>query len=160
MTKDPPKPTPLLIRPARSRLDPIMVTYETPVKTWVLMHDASIKLIDLAGNNHGRIQIAQGFGFDLASIPFFFRWLIERHDLSLVAPLVHDYLYTHNGYGSFAVTDRFGITRKIQKKYSRKQCDDFFLELMEAEGVPKWRRKTAYRAVRLFGGLFWNNPVK
>lgn len=85
------------------------------------------------------IAVPEGFMFDLASVPRAFWWLIAPFELSIVAPLIHDWLCSHGkSYG-----------------YSRKQADEIFSTLMELEGVPRWRRRLAYRAVRLnaiFGG--------
>ena len=39
----------------------------------------------------------------------------------------------------------------LAAKYTREQSDDLFLEAMELQGVPWFKRKMIYRAVRLFG---------
>jgi hypothetical protein len=88
---------------------------------------------------YGMIQVPEGFVFDLASIPRALWWLISPFELSIVAPLIHDYLYLHGA----------------KQGYTRRQSDDLFLALMLGEGIAGWRRLAAWRAVRLFGGGSW-----
>jgi hypothetical protein len=76
--------------------------------------------------------IPKGFRSDLASIPRCLWWLIAPFELSIQAPLLHDYLYKRG-------------------RLRRRVVDRVFLGLMESEGVPRWRRNAAYLAVRLFG---------
>jgi hypothetical protein len=45
----------------------------------------------------GMIQIPAGFVFDLASVPRVLWWLIAPFELSIVAPLIHDWLYRVEG---------------------------------------------------------------
>jgi hypothetical protein len=87
------------------------------------------------------MEIHEGFEFDLASIPRALWWLIAPFDLSIVAPLVHDWLYRNGGGG----------------RYTRQGADDVFLRIMVLEGVPGWRRISAWRIVRLFGGGLWRS---
>ena len=84
-----------------------------------------------------QIIVPKGFLFDLASIPRVIWALIAPFELSISAPLIHDWLYT-NPAGQ-----------------SREEVDKLFLAIMEEEAVPSWRRVPAYLAVRLFGGRFW-----
>ena len=39
--------------------------------------------------------------------------------------------------------------------FEREMCDDIFLEAMESEGVPRFKRLAMYYAVRMFGGSVW-----
>lgn len=43
----------------------------------------------------------------------------------------------------------------IPANYTRKQCDDLLLEILEVMDVPWLKRKTIYSVVRLFGGQFY-----
>ena len=43
------------------------------------------------------ITVPAGFMFDLSSVPRALWWLIAPFELSIVAPLLHDYLYEHGG---------------------------------------------------------------
>jgi hypothetical protein len=58
--------------------------------------------------------------------------IVPPHGKYAVAAIVHDFLY------------RTG-------KGTKKEADDLFLEMMEHLGVPWFRRKIMYRAVRWFG---------
>jgi len=43
------------------------------------------------------ITVPKGFLFDLSSVPRALWWLIAPFDLSVVAPLIHDFLYRYGG---------------------------------------------------------------
>lgn len=88
------------------------------------------------------LLIPQGFVCDLASIPRLLWRIIAPHELGIVAPLVHDWLYRHGGRHQSGTVDRLA-------------ADGIFREIMIAEGVAPWRRVLAYRAVRLFGWRAW-----
>lgn len=58
------------------------------------------------------------------------------------AAIVHDYLY--------------GLQGKLPSvSLTRLQCDDTLLEILTRLNVPWIKRKSAYLAVRLFGGSHW-----
>ncbi len=126
-----------------------------------------------------RIFIRSGFEFDGASIPpiahpfFGGRW-----SLGLGPPLAHDALYRCEGDFTKAV---FGIHpdetpesialagkrygwyerlgddswEEVDWVWSRKDADRLFGRHMREAGVRRWRRRTAYRTVRLFGRGSW-----
>ena len=73
-----------------------------------------------------------GFITDLASVPRALWSVFPPHGKYAKAAILHDYMYA-NGYKD------------------KKTADRIFLEAMEVLGVPKWRRKTMYWAVRMFG---------
>lgn len=89
------------------------------------------------------IVIPEGFRCDLASVPRLVWWLIAPFDLSIAAPVVHDFLYR---YGGLLASGQVLI---------RAEADRLMLELMERERVPRWRRVLAFWAVRLFGRSSW-----
>ena len=112
------------------------VTYNTHLGLWILKEPFYM-------NKSGVIiSIAEGYETDLASIPRVFWRVIAPFELSISAPLVHDYLYGNGGVAQNQVL-------------TREETDKLFLKIMEAEGVPWWRRKIAYRAVRMFAGFAW-----
>lgn len=105
---------------------------------------------------------------DLASVPRFLWSVCAPFELGLAAPFVHDYLYRHAGrIECMVVSNGFGLRARDltdNSRYSayyavhvfgREQVDKIFLDLMEQEGVSWWRRQSAYRAVRMFGGKAW-----
>jgi hypothetical protein len=44
-----------------------------------------------------QFQIPQGFETDIASIPWWFRMVIDRASLGILAPIIHDYLCVMKG---------------------------------------------------------------
>ena len=112
------------------------VTYNTHLGLWILKEPFYM-------NKSGVIiSIPEGYETDLASIPRVFWRVIAPFELSIAAPLVHDYLYGNGGVAQNQVLNR-------------EETDKLFLDIMEAEGVSWWRRKIAYRAVRMFAGFAW-----
>ena len=99
-----------------------------------------------------RITVPAGFEFDLSSVPRAFWSVIAPFELSVTAPLLHDFLYRYAGQPPAGAIEP-------PKRYTRKETDDLFRRVMEEEGVPAWRRQLAYSAVRLFGGRAWQNGV-
>ena len=97
-------------------------------------------------------RIPDGFSFDLASIPRMLWWLIAPFELSVTAPLVHDFLYAR---GDRRFRGSVTAPKEKQCDISRKTADDLFLEIMQGEGVVWLRRTLAYIAVRMFGVLIW-----
>ena len=119
-----------------------MVTYLVAERTWLLEEAYAYQ------DGPTRILIPAGFKFDLASVPRLLWSLIAPFDLSIAAPLLHDFLYRYAGRppaGSVVPT----------RAYTRAQSDSLFERVMEEEGVPAWRRALAYRAVRLFAQADW-----
>lgn len=91
--------------------------------------------------SYGDVNIPQGFRCDLSSVPRVLWGLVAPFELSIAAPLVHDFLYK-----------RGGVLLSVGRVYTRKEVDQLFLKIMTEEGVSLWRRRAAYHAVRLFGG--------
>jgi hypothetical protein len=110
----------------------VAVSYNVAQGYWILLEDFTYT------DNYYHIKVPKGFKTDLASIPRFFWRLIAPFELSLAAPLVHDYLYRHGG-------------NVPSGNFTRSDADWFFLSIMREERVPAWRRWAAYVAVRLFG---------
>jgi hypothetical protein len=97
------------------------------------------------------ITAVKGFEFDLASIPRIFWSILAPEELSLAAPLFHDLLYRRGGKllaGELAPPGHI---------FKRAAVDTLFLELMTKAGIPKWKRKAAYLAVRGFSGFAWKD---
>lgn len=125
-------------------IPPVKVTYSVERDIWELVERYCIQVQDV------HYTIPEGYTFDLASIPRGVWTLIAPFELSLVAPLLHDFQYEHKGelpIGSMMPPHKMG----------RKEVDKIFYEIMKMEGVSWWRRQLAYRAVRWFGGSYWKN---
>lgn len=78
------------------------------------------------------IIVQSGFMTDFASVPRIpFIWWVAGATAQRAA-IIHDYLYR-------------------AKRYSRKVCDQVFLEAMKATGISLMQRYIMYWAVRAFG---------
>lgn len=132
-----------LVQVVGSALSPPVVTYLVAERTW--------RLEQAYGYQDGDTQITVPtvFEFDLASVPRPFWWLIGPFDLSIAAPLVHDFLYRYRGDPPQGST----VPARV---YTRREADLLFRAIMKEEGVWWWRRAAAYRAVRWFGGAAWS----
>lgn len=78
------------------------------------------------------IRVPAGFVTDLASVPRALWAVLPPHGKYAKAAIIHDYLYTKG-------------------EVPRLEADRVFSEAMEVLGVPKWKRKLMYWAVRAFG---------
>lgn len=121
-----------------STLEAVTVTYVTSSRKWVLIKEYTVHECILERT----IRIPADFEFDLASIPRFLWRVIAPFELSLIAPLTHDWIYHKAGSLPEGV-------------YTRAEADRIFLHLMKHEGVSRLRRTAAYLAVRTFGGRWW-----
>ena len=130
------------VRIPASRLAAPVVTYLVGRRTWLLEQAYAYR------DGGTRIVVPAGFEFDLASVPRPLWSLIAPFELSIAAPLLHDFLYRYRGRppaGSLVPP----------REYSRAETDRLFERIMEQEGVPAWRRWLAYRSVRLLAWSDW-----
>ncbi len=97
----------------------------------------------MVGNKHSdeEITVPRGYLTDFFSVPLPFRGLLPKSQKGNQAAVLHDYMYQNH-------------------LYSRKKCDDIFLEAMTVLGVSVWKRQVMYRAVRMFGWYGWNKRKK
>ena len=117
------------------------VSYDPAACSWTLAEDFR-RVID------GREWfIPAGFCFDLASIPRVLWSLLASHELGVLAPLCHDFLYRHGGNPTGCIVPPC--------VYTRAEADKLFLFQMKESGVSLLRRRAAYLAVRAFGGRSW-----
>lgn len=131
-----------VIKIEASELPPPIISYNVNEKCWYLEEDYSYQ------DGGSLIKVPKGFDFDLASIPRFLWWLIAPFELSISAPLLHDFVYVYRG----DLPEASIVPVRI---YNRKQADELFKRMMKLEGVSKWRMNAAYLAVRLFGKRAW-----
>ena len=127
--------------------DPVVVAatrLPPPVLTWLGGREWRLEAPYAYRDGETTIAVPAGFRFDLSSVPRIWWWLIAPFELSIVAPLVHDFLYRHAGRPPAG-------TVEPPRTYTRAEADAMFLRIMELEGVAWWRRTIAYVAVRLFG---------
>jgi hypothetical protein len=126
---------------AGSRL-PAPVITQLDARLWRLEADYKYR------DGETTITIDAGFEFDLASVPRAFWSLIAPFELSVAAPLLHDFLYRCGGKPPAGSTHP-------PRTYTRAEVDGMFRTIMEAEAVSPWRRVLAYLAVRIFGRSAW-----
>ncbi len=128
---------------AESSLPSPVVTYLVQERTWRLEVPYSYR------DEAHHIHVPDRFEFDLASIPRPFWWLVAPFELSIAAPLLHDFLYRYQGDPPAGSIDP-------PLSYSRAEADRLFRDFMESDGVWAWRRVAAYGAVRWFGSGAWS----
>jgi Protein of unknown function (DUF1353) len=129
---------------AESRLPPPILSYAGG-RRWRLEAEYAYRDAETT------ITVPKGFEFDLSSIPRLLWGLIAPFELSVAAPLLHDFLYFHAGKppGGAVVPHRI---------YNRAEVDAMFRGIMRKEGVPRWRQVLGYLAVRAFGRGAWREP--
>lgn len=138
------------LQPDESNLSPVYVTYFAAKKTWILLADYRLVYEDKQGKRVIEFIIPINFEFDLASIPRFLWSIISSFELSIVAPLIHDYLYRYEGNNPFHKASSPTQEGLVSQRVTRKRADEIFYDLMILEGVPKWKAVAAFRAVRMF----------
>jgi hypothetical protein len=126
--------------------DKPVVYYSPSERTWRLAQDF-IRQIDGFW-----WCIPAPFDFDLASIPRILWPLLASHELGVLAPLCHDWLYRHGGVPPWGT-----ISPATRRTYTRAETDKLFLRQMKEDGVGWFRRNAAYAAVRAFGASSWQD---
>jgi len=91
------------------------------------------------------ITVPRHFITDFASVPKCLWSIVPPYGKYTKAAVLHDYLYKYHGY----------VSGEQIISYTRKECDDIFLEAMTVLGVGKIKRGIIYNAVRWFGGSHW-----
>jgi hypothetical protein len=122
-------------QPPISTLPPVYVTYIPWRKMWKMVADYKVTYAGMT------FEIPIDFEFDLSSVP---RWLwpiVSSFELSIVAPLIHDYFFRFAGRP---------IYHTPIKQVTRLQANQIFYDMMILEGVPKWKASAAYHAVQTF----------
>lgn len=85
------------------------------------------------------VEVPAGFQTDLASVPWFGRWLVSSWKGTARAAVVHDFLYSVVG-------------RRLHG-FTRAQADAVFGEALRVTGSKVW--PLVWAAVRLFGHAAW-----
>jgi hypothetical protein len=97
---------------------------------WVLLADFAYHVGEYPSE---RVSVVPaGTVTDLASVPRLLWAIFPPHGRYAKAAIVHDYLYA-------------------QAIGTKAEADSIFNEAMAVLGVPKWRRRAMYAAVRWFG---------
>ena len=135
-------------------------TYHPPRK-WVLNSSLSydcdelteeeievLKSVGVKVTKKGKVTVPKGFVTDMASVPRACWMFIAPFDVARAA-VVHDIMYEKiNGAFKKGI-----IESKKEREIYRRIADNMFLEGMESAEPPvsKWKIKSAYWAVRMFG---------
>lgn len=127
---------------SRRPLPPVHLTFRLREGEWRL---ESPFRCEVGGS---RLEVPAGFRFDLASVPRVFWALVAPFELSLAAPLVHDFLYRRAG-----LPPRGSVVP--WRSFTRAEADRTFCRLMARQGVAGWRLAAAFLAVRVAGFLAW-----
>ncbi len=138
------------IAAAADVLPKVILSRDDVRKIWILENPCSYAPDKL--NPSRKITVLKGFETDLSSIPRIFWSIIEPAELSLAAPLFHDLIYRRAGKLKQDQLNPFD-----DYVFERRQVDDLFLELMKKAGIPSWKRKPAYWAVRGFAAFAWKS---
>lgn len=99
----------------------------------------------------GEITIKKGFVCNLASLPRIVWVFAAPTDPGIrEAALIHDWFYRNTDVRLFQIySDHLSATTC---GVTRETADEIFLEELEDEGIPKWKRYPMFWAVRLVGG--------
>lgn len=117
------------------------VSYDPKSQLWTLESDLTVTVDDYT------FFVAKGFRTDLASVPRACWWAIAPFELSVAAPIVHDYLYD---YGYIELAETFSGVH-VRHTFAKADADRFLRDIALQEGVPSWRAHVSYVAVKLFG---------
>jgi hypothetical protein len=134
----------------RDRVDIAGSPLPAPLLTYVHEGQWELQAAYTYHDDATAITVPTGFRFDLSSVPRAFWSLIAPFELSIVAPLLHDFLYRYGGKPPDGAIEP-------PRTYDRAAVDRMFRTIMEAEGVSAWRRTLAYAAVRTFGRSAWRS---
>ncbi len=114
-----------------------------------------------------RLVIPAGQNTDLASAPWYAQLLgFKKEDERWHrASKVHDRLYERGKRGLPLPDGEYQYWNPITDKWEnilnpywkRKEADKLFLKIMLEDKFTPWRAKTAYKAVRAFGGIHSGN---
>ncbi|MEM7727407.1 MAG: DUF1353 domain-containing protein [Cyanobacteria bacterium P01_A01_bin.45] len=137
-------------KPEESGIPLAKVSYHPQKNIWFLTDKYSY-----SDDKKSTIILDECFSFDLSSIPRLLWIIVGIHELSLEAPLIHDFMYMSRGGERKCFNNKAILGRIKGTSYSRKEADDLFLKMMKTAGVSQFRRRLGYIGVRIFGAIFW-----
>lgn len=129
---------------ARCLRDEISFTHVTlPKGKWSFKLTHSFSMI----YNGYKFHKPVGWLFDMASSPRWLWWFISPLDLGVVGVFIHDVITEHQGHLDGLYID--ACDSISDKRISKKDCDQMFLQVMLAEKVPPFKAYCAYYTIRL-----------
>lgn len=123
---------------------PLTVTFFPKENKWRV--DRSFEYHQKKESRAACILVEKGWLTDFASVPWAAQWLIPKSGKYNQAAVLHDYIYSKGGKVRSAHTNKVYF-------YTKKEADVMFLDAMKLLGVPLWKRRVMYRAVRI---AIWN----
>jgi hypothetical protein len=144
-----------------SKLPDPKISWNQLSKIWILEEQVNVDINSKQLAKAVGVEIPKGFKFDLSTIPRFLWGFIAPFELSIIAPLVHDFLYVNKGKLTINDQNLLCVAEEgdegIIVHISRLETDSIFLEHMKMEGIGFAKRWMAYLGVRLIGGIFWKD---
>lgn len=110
------------------------------------------------GNSEGitEVKVNKGFRTDFASVPFLIRWLVPARYVYNQAAVVHDHLYKYKTIRVIVLEKgRVMGYRARPEPATRKEADKIYYEAMLVLGRNKAVTWIMYKAVRMFGWLYF-----
>jgi hypothetical protein len=141
-----------------SKLPNPKISWNQLSKIWILEEEVNVNINSKKIKKIVGIKIPSDFQFDLSTIPRFLWSIVAPFELSIIAPLVHDFIYVNKG--NLTINENNIIIKSTTNnnfKLSRLEADSIFLNHMKLEGIGFIKRYFAYLGVRLFGGIFWSD---
>lgn len=132
--------------------------YRPALGKWVLQEDWEWVLADGT-----RTKVKRGFIYDMMSGPLLVHLIIPRYALGEIGVLLHDFFYRTKGdpppeVGSVERPSFWLNGERLGNEFwpvTRKEADQILIDEARAEGVPEWKLRCAYAALRAFGWLAW-----
>ena len=134
---------------------PLIVTPLADGKHWELIEPFEYHVGSKESNEI--ITVPKGYVTNFASIPQIFWNILPPVGTYGKAAVIHDWLYQNNG--KIVLMTKSG-NYWLVKQYTRKQCDDIFLEAMVVLKTGRLARWMIYSHVRWWGWIVWNNYMK
>lgn len=101
------------------------------------------------------LTVDPGFECDLSSVPWIAKpFGFKTYDDDMEAAIFHDALYVYRGRSVGFLKIRRGFLKA--RKITRKEADNFYLEIMRQTGVSWFGRNVRYGAVSVFGKIYWD----
>lgn len=132
------------------------ISWDQGNRIWVLEENVQVGIQVKDQTDPYELQIPKKFSFDLATVPRLLWMIIAPFELSIIAPLVHDYLYENKGRLYIGNDHQITSEKTDTAIYiNRLETDTIFLNHMKQEGIGKIKRYVCYYGVRWFGGKYW-----
>jgi hypothetical protein len=126
-----------------------LIPYKTTVHEWLVL--APFRFYHDDKNPDTFIQVEAGWQTDLASVPGFFGFVIQKDGEFAQSAVTHDWSYKNRGDVVYRELPD-GTLEKL-KPLTRSQQDRAFLNGMELLGTSLPIRVAMWRAVRRFGWI-------